>query len=56
MLFAATTDQVSATSNPLGILVFATLLIVIGGLVALGVRQRRSLEHDLDLEWLPLDE
>jgi len=56
MFFAATTDQASATSDPLGMLVFVTLLIVIGGLVALGVRQRRSLEHHLDLEWIPLDE
>ena len=56
MLLAATTDEASATSNPLGILVLAVLLVAIGGLVALGVRQRRSLEQPLDLEWLPLDE
>lgn len=56
MLFTATTDEASATSHPLGMLVLATLLVAIGGLVALGLRQRRGVEQPLDLEWLPLDE
>ena len=56
MLFAASTDQVPASSDPLGILVLGMLLVAIGGLLALGMRQRRTAEQELDLEWLPLDE
>jgi len=53
---AASTDQVPASSDPLGILVLGMLLVAIGGLLALGMRQRRTAEQELDLEWLPLDE
>ncbi len=56
MLLTATTEQASASSDPLGVLMLAMLLVVIGGLLALGVSQRRSDEHQLDLEWIPLDE
>ena len=56
LLLAANLDEASATSNPIGFIVFAVLLLAIGGLVALGIRQRRTVEQQLDLEWLPLDE
>ena len=57
MILAASTDNSSTAPSSLGMVVLTMLLVAMAGLVALGLRQRRSgAETQLDLEWLPLDE
>lgn len=60
MLFAIATAAESSSgsaSDPVGLVVFAMLLVAIGGLARLGVRERRNppLTYE-DLDWVSLED